>query len=360
MKKAFVIIFAVILLLGVSGCGSLRAAYEKPNPTDVVNASSIATAINAIHDLRMKRMDNVPPLHSDTTLEDAKGYGSGLWPYGLSDEEEKAAWLLIEIKDGEAELVSKAAEEMRVVAKYAYIIAHAVSAYNDLYPGSTISRYNKAHDKTTLEEAKEAVGEEFWPKELSKEEEKAAWGLIVIYDLYNAVELIPDAERALYGKITANAVSIVKGINQYALLNGRLSDNATLEDVKLALGRAGIWPPLLLNDVEVSKAWELVEIKAGRADLTPEAREALQAEIGDNSNDAKNANASIIAEGINAHNALNPCNMLSDNVTLAEVKEILDEACCWPLFLSNAEAAEAWELIEIKDGVATVKRKLSI
>jgi hypothetical protein len=123
MRKALIIMIAVILMLGVSGCESLQAAAQntmvpltqeaEASPTqdalsriDVANASQIATAVNAYN--MLNPFDMLP---DDATLEDAKEalVEYNFWPE-LSGEEAKAAWELITIKDGVADLTPEAQE----------------------------------------------------------------------------------------------------------------------------------------------------------------------------------------------------------------------------------------------------------
>lgn len=273
MRKVLMVIIMALLLLGVSGCKSVPTAREELSPVDVVNASKIVLAINAYDTMNLNNA-----LCDNMTLEDTKKQiGKYQWPEGLSDEEEIAAWKLVVIKDGEADLVPEAQQALQIVARYAYSIAYAINMNDIMYTCWMIE------PDTTLEDAKKSIkapeeqyGIFLWPEGLSNEEERAAWKLIVIDD------------------------------------------------------------------------WSWV------AALTPEAQQALQEGIKYESDQVKNADAIMIATGINTYNALHKPDLLPDSMTLSEVKETLCENF-WPSFLTDMEASEAWKLIEIKDGVAKVK-----
>lgn len=167
-----------------------------------------------------------------------------------------------------------------------------------------------------------------------------------------------------------NAYSIAYGIIVYSVLNPSvpLDNDITLEKAEEELTGAGLWPPGLSDD-EMRAAWDLILYRDGVPDLIPAAKQALKLGNGHDSDEVIIADAIIIAEGINVYKAFYD-NMHLDNATLAEVKEALsdgiwpsfltdDEAgnSDWPSFMTETEVSEAWELIEIKDGVATIKRE---
>lgn len=115
MKKIFIIIAAVILMLGVSGCVSISVTtdtatlspdntagsvvQDAQNKVNLANARNIATAINAYNALNP---DDILP--DNVTLEQAKEALDNLWPTGLTGEQAGAAWELIEIKSGVADI----------------------------------------------------------------------------------------------------------------------------------------------------------------------------------------------------------------------------------------------------------------
>lgn len=265
MRKAFVIMIAVILLLGVSGCESVPVAREEINLIDAANASNIAAAINAFNALHMS---SVRPVSDNTTLEEAKGIvGEELWPEGISEEEERAAWGLIVVKDDEAELVPEAREALQVTAKYAWLIVGRINIYHTLNP-SEVTNFE------SLKIAKSHIGEYLWPAGLSEEEERAAWELIVIDDwtaylTSEAQQALQEGSRDESGRVKiANATIIAADINIYNAFkpNSMLPDDMTLAEVKETIGEW--WP--YMTDAEVEEAWELLEIKDGKATVKRE------------------------------------------------------------------------------------------
>lgn len=106
MKKALVIIFAIILMVGVSGCGTAPTAQDKHTLAEIYNAATIVNAINAYNALNPGSV-----LPDNLTLQDAKEIiGEELWPRGISDEDTGAVWKWIIIRNGKAGLTPEAQE----------------------------------------------------------------------------------------------------------------------------------------------------------------------------------------------------------------------------------------------------------
>lgn len=380
MRKAFIVMIVVILLLGVSGCESLRASQEELSLIDATNACNIAVAINAYNDFNLNN-DRLP---DGITLEDAKkAVGVGFWPNGLSDEEEKRAWKLVVYNYGQADITPAAREALREAREALQVsatphnalreynienagnIAIAINTYNYLNPDSELP------DGITLEDAKEElIGEQLWPMMISDEEARTAWELIVYKDGIAVVML--SAEAAMRASASTdekksapeNAYDIVITINAYTALSPNASplpDDITLEEAKDIIGK-WLWP-IGLSEEDERAAWELIEIKDGVAKLKPEAEEALkviqaseaETEQAVDETTLTYANACNIATAINAYNALNPNSVLPDGVSIEEAKEVLEEDGLWPQGLPDEQASEAWKLIVYKDGIAELK-----
>ena len=78
--------------------------------------------------------------------------------------------------------------------------------------------------------------------------------------------------------------------------------------------------------------------------------------VGNNADEkVTEANTRNICTAINAYNALEPDDSITELIPLAELKEKLGEL--FPRDLSEEDAEEALTLIEMKDGVATIKEQ---
>lgn len=149
-----IIVITLILHLGVSGCKSNTATYDElVLARDVYYIVYTISMYNALYPSE--------PLDYGITLEVAKKIvDEYFWPAGLSDEEEKAAWKLIVLKDNRADLTPKAKEVLQegsrdesgqVKIANATMIVKGINVYN------AINLNHKLPDDLLLADVKEAL-----------------------------------------------------------------------------------------------------------------------------------------------------------------------------------------------------------
>ncbi len=106
MRKAFIIMIAAALLVGVPGCGGGSTEQDSQTMVEIMNADNIVNAINAYNVLYPGSA-----LSDNVTLADAKEVLGELWPRGISYEEAEKASKWIVISNGKASLTREAQKE---------------------------------------------------------------------------------------------------------------------------------------------------------------------------------------------------------------------------------------------------------